>query len=249
MFRTVVLLLLAAVIYAQGNDQAAREQIRSAVRSHLNLKVDQFLAVREGEKLEQSLAMLGRPGVLIYHVSRTGDEIKGNTLVHHISMDADLTYVVAIIPSNDRIYRVHGFNDSVAEFDKFVTGLTIANSEQAEIMAALYREINPGNYLLAPVSNLLDLKQTAERQCHSDSFEAAERKFDSWWARFKLPYSQVPFQQTVVAEKTGYLIEWTGLSSPSGECAGAPLRASLHIGSDGHVSPIKFSPARRIDGR
>jgi hypothetical protein len=49
--------------------------------------------------LEQWLAtVVSRPSwsEFIYKVSQSGDEIKANAVVHHIWMDADPTYIVAV---------------------------------------------------------------------------------------------------------------------------------------------------------
>jgi hypothetical protein len=100
---------------AQVTDQAAREQagniVRSELRTTVNLKPDQFLGVQRDEALEQSLALVvGRVGsAFIYRASPTGDEIKKDGVVHHISTDADFMYIVAVGSVDGSAYRIHGF--------------------------------------------------------------------------------------------------------------------------------------------
>jgi len=264
-FAIAVLSPVLARADAQMTDQAAREQARNTVRSQLHLRPDQFLGVQRDETLEQSLALaVGRSGsAFIYRASPSGDEIKEatkaspsgneireNTVVHHIVMDGDPMHIIAISSADGTIYRIHGFghSESLAEFNKLITAsnLTVASADQAESVAELYREVNPENQEdLAPISNLIELKQAAERQCHSGvkSFDAGEKAFATWWKRAEPLYGALSFQQKAVTHGRGYLVEWIVLSSPSDEnCGGAPLRAQLEISSDGRVGKVSFSP-------
>ncbi len=247
-----VLSSVAAPTSAQATEQMSRDQIRSVVRSQLHLKDDQFLAVQRDEPLEQELAIVaGKPGVLLYRVSQAGDEIKAHSVVHHIFTDADPTYIVAV--NTDGVtYRIHGFSDSGAEFEKLMaaTGLKVSSPEDAESLADFYRDVNPENRPLTPIPNLIDLKQTAERQCQTGTFDENERAFDAWWSRAKSLYAGVPFKQTAIQSGRGYLVEWVVLSSAApGMCGGAPLRARLEIASDGHVGTVAFSPLKTVTGR
>jgi len=264
-FAIAVLSPVLARADAQMTDQAAREQARNTVRSQLHLRPDQFLGVQRDETLEQSLALaVGRSGsAFIYRASPSGDEIKEatkaspsgneireNTVVHHIVMDGDPMHIIAISSADGTIYRIHGFghSESLAEFNKLITAsnVTVASADQAESVAELYREVNPENQEdLAPISNLIELKQAAERQCHSGvkSFDAGEKAFATWWKRAEPLYGALSFQQKAVTHGRGYLVEWIVLSSPSDEnCGGAPLRAQLEISSDGRVGKVSFSP-------
>jgi hypothetical protein len=244
---------------AQMSDQAAREQasniVRSELRTTLNLKPDQFLGVQRDEALEQSLALaVGRTGsALIYRISPSGDEIKQGAVVHHISTDVDLMYIVAVGSADGSAYRIHGFGrtESLADFEKLMTALKVqvSGADQAEALADFYRKVNPGNHDdLTPILRLMELKQAAERQCQSGgkSFDAGERAFITWWNRAEPLYAAIPFQQRAVPHGSGYLVEWIVLSSPSGEdCGGAPLRAQLEISSDGRVGKVTFSPLQK----
>lgn len=180
---------------------------------------------------------------IIYRVSQTGVEIKGNAFVRHIATDADFRYIIAVNPTDGSTYRISGFADSLAEFSKLMTAarLKVSSPEQAVSVADFYRAVNPDNQSLTPISSLIELKQAAERQCQTSSFEAGEEAFDAWWKRAKSLYAQVPLRQTASPHGGGYLIEWTVLSSAaSGNCGGALLRARLEVASDGHVGEITF---------
>jgi hypothetical protein len=252
-FGIAVLSMLAGLANGQMTDPAARELARNAVRSQLHLKSDQFLNVQRDERLEQSLASAvgKRAGSeFIYRVSQAGDEVKEDAVVHHISTDADLDYIIVLGPADGSSYRIHGFADSVAEFEKLTTavGVKVSSPEQADSLAEFYRTVNPENMPLAPISSLIELKQAAERQCHSGvkSFDTGQEAFTVWWNRAKPLYAAVPFQQKTVHHGSGYLVEWTVLSSPSGEnCGGAPLRATLEVSSDGHVGKVTVSPPKK----
>lgn len=247
-----VLSVVAAPTSAQPTEQASRDQIRSAARSQLHLKADQFLAVQRDEPLEQKLAIVsGKPGVLLYRVSQAGDEIKEHSVVHHIFMDADPTYMVAVSADGD-MYRIHGFSDSGAEFEKLMTAKRpkVNSPEEAESVADFYRDVNPENRPLTPIPNLIDLKQAAERQCQTGTFGENERAFDTWWSRAKPLYAHVSFKQTAIQSDKGYLVEWVVLSSAApGMCGGAPLRARLEVAAGGHVGTVAFSPVKLLTGR
>jgi hypothetical protein len=256
-FVVAVLLILGVEADAQVTEQAAREQARDVVRSELhskvNFKADQFLGIHRDEELEQSLATatIGwRAGQeFIYKVSPAGVEIKDNAIVDHVATDADFMYIVAVSSVDGDIFRIHGFGlaQSLAEFERLMTALRVqvASPDQAELLAEFYRKVNPENQAdLTPVTSLLELKQTAERQCQSSSksFDAGEKAFAGWWSRAQPLYAALPFRQRTVPHGSGYLVEWVVLSSPSGEnCGGAPVRARLEVGSDGRIHRLAFS--------
>ena len=266
-----VLPMLVMLANAQMTDQAAREQARDVVRSELhstvNFKANQFLSVQRDEALEQILAaVVARPPSwpeFIYRVSQEGDEfkeatkaspagheIRENTVVHHIVMDGDPMHIVAISSADGNIYRIHGFGlaESLAEFERLIASLKVrvTTPDQAESLADFYRKVNPENYeAVTPILRLMELKQAAERQCQSGakSFDAGEKAFTVWWKQAEPQYAALPFQPKAVPHEGGYLVEWIVLSSPSGDnCGGAPLRAQLEVGSDGHVGKATFSP-------
>jgi hypothetical protein len=247
-----VLSAAAAPTSAQATEQASRDQIRTTVRSQLHLKGDQFLAVQRDEALEQKLAIVaGKPDVSLYRVSQTGDEIKEHSIVHHIFTDTDPTYIVAV-DTDGGMYRIHGFSDSGAEFEKLMTvvGAKISSPEEAESVADFYRDVNPENRPLTPIFSLIDLKQAGERQCQTGTFDESERAFDAWWSRAKPLYAETPFKQLAILTGGSYLVEWVVLSSPApGMCAGAPLRARLEVASNGHVRTAAFAPLKPFTGR
>jgi len=243
-----MLSMLVLPTSAQLADQAARERASNAVRSQLHLKPDQFLGVQRDGKLEQLLTVVaGRPGDLefIYQVSQAGDEVKENAVVHHIFTDADPTYIVAVSPADGDMYRIHGFADSMAEFGRLMTAtkVKVLSADQAEAVSDFYREVNPQHTSMTPITSLIELKQAAERQCQTSSFDMGEREFDAWWKHGKPLYAGVPFRQTATAIGTRFIVEWTVLSSSApGNCGGSPLRARLEVDSDGHVGKLTFAP-------
>ena len=250
-FGIAMLSMLPARANAQVTDRAAREQASSTVRSQLRLKPGQFLRVQRDEELEQLLAaVVSRPSwsEFIYKASEEGDEIKEHIVVHHIVMDGDPTFTISVSPMTGTAYRIQGFSDSLAEFEKLMkeANVRVSSPEQAEAVADFYRSVNPERRSMTPIFSLLDLKQAAERQCQSVPFDPNEREFDAWWKHAKPLYADVRFPQTVTPGGTGYLVEWTVLSSAApGNCGGAPLRVQLDVGSDGHVGQIAFSPLRK----
>lgn len=245
----LAVLLIGAIASAQMNDQAAREEARHAIRSQLHLSPKQFLSAHRDESLEQLLALAFGKQIeskLIYRVSQAGEEVKGNAIVHHISTDADLMYIIAVDLAGESTYCIHGFSDSFNEFDKLIKAedAKVSSPERAEFIADFYRAVNPENMPTSPISSLLDMKQAAERQCHSGakSFDIGQEAFTAWWNHAKPLYSAILFQQTTTARGDGYRVKWVVLSSSSGEnCGGTPLRATLDVGSDGQVSKVRLT--------
>lgn len=245
-----------ALANAQVTEQAAREQagnvVRAELHSRLSFKSDQFLSIHRDEELEESLAMLTvgwrSRRVFIYKASPTGVEVKENAIVNHVATDAEFMYVVAVSSADGSSYRIHGFGhaESLADFERLMMAQKMrVGPDQAEALADFYRKVNPENHEdLTPIVRLMELKQAAERQCQSGgSFDAGEKAFATWWKRAEPLYAALPFQPKAVPHEGGYLVEWIVLSSPSGgNCGGAPLRAQLEVGSDGHVGKVTFSP-------
>jgi hypothetical protein len=250
-FGVAIVSMLVAQANAHVTDQAEREQTSNTLRSQLHLKPNQFLRVQRDEELEQLLAaVVSRPSwsEFIYKASEEGDEIKEHVIVHHIVMDGDPTFTIAVSPVNGTAYRIQGFSDSLAEFEKLMkeANVKVSSPEQAEAVADFYRAVNPERRSMTPLSSLFDLKQAAERQCQAVPFDPNEREFEAWWKDAKPLYVEVRFPQTTIPSGTGYLVEWTVLSSEApGNCGGAPLRAQLEVDSDGHVGQITFSPLRK----
>lgn len=253
-FGVGVLSTLAVLTNAQMTDEGARELALSSVRLQLHLRPDQFLGVHRDEDLEQSLAIVtgGRHSgsEFIYKVSQTGVEVRENAIVQHVATDANFTYIIAVSSRDEMTFRIHGFADAPAEFNKLMTavGESVPSPDQAESVADFYRAVNPENIPLTPIPSLLELKQAAERQCQNgaSSFAAGQEAFSAWWKHAKPLYAEVPFKQSAKPKSNGYLVEWTVLSSPSHEnCGGAPLRAHLEISPDGHAGRVTFSPIRR----
>jgi hypothetical protein len=235
---------------AQVNEQAAREKALSAARSQLSyLRPGQFLGIQRDEELEQKLAAMvgGIAGSeFIYKMSPVGDEIKESSVVHHIITDIDdPVSLVAVSPLDGSIYLLRGFAESKADFNRLMVALKvkISSPDQAEALADFYREVNPERRPLTPTTDLLELKQAAERQCQAVPFDPNEKDFEAWWKHAKTVYAKVSFQQTATRSDSGYAVEWIVLSSPgAGKCGGAPLRARLDVRSDGSVGEISFRP-------
>jgi hypothetical protein len=254
-----VLPTLAVMASAQTTEQAARElasnTVRSELHSRVDFKSDQFLQVQRDEELEQSLAVavaMSTPSssVFIYRASETGYEISAKGVRYHFIMDGDYSYIVAVRPADGIVYRIHGFGlkESLAEFEKLMkeTNIKVSSSDQAEAVVDFYRKVNPDNFTPVPILSLIDLKQTAERQCQTNSFDADERKFDAWWKDAKRQYADIPFKQTATRSGDGYIVQWTILSSAGhGACGGVPLRESLEVSSDGHVREMASSPVQK----
>lgn len=259
-FGLAMLATPVALANAQMSEQAAREQASSVVRSELhsrvNFKADQFLGIRRDEELEQLLGMAvgGQAGLtFIFKVSPEGVELKENAIVYHTWTDVDPLCIVVVNPKDGSLYRIHGFGlaESLAEFERLMAALKVrvATSDQAEALAEFYRKVNPENHEgLTPILSLLGLKQAAERQCQSgpSSFNADQEAFAAWWKHAKPLYAEVSFKQTVTPSSGGYFVEWIVLSAAAkGNCGGAPLRAQLEVGSDGHVGKVTFSPLQK----
>jgi len=244
----LILSTLAMPTSAQMSDATAREQAREAVRSQLHLEAGKFLQVEKDEMLEQLLAgVVARPSwsEFIYRLSEDGEEIREHAVVHHITTDGDPTFMVAINPASGSLYRIQGFPDSLAEFNKLMAeaNVRVLSLDQAEAVADFYRQVNPQRRSMARISGLLELKQAAEWQCQAVPFDPNEKDFEVWWKHVKPLYSEASFQQTATHSNGGYAVEWIVLSSPgAGLCGGAPLRARLEVGSDGRIGAITFFP-------
>lgn len=259
-FGIAMLAALAVLANAQVTEQAARELAsntgRSELHSTVDFKPDQFLGVQRDEQLEQSLAVAvgGRSGLMfIYKVSPAGYEIRENAVVDHIWMDFDPVFIVVVNPRDGSVYRIRGFGrvESLAEFERLITALRVqvTSPDRAESLADFYRQVNPENIeRLTPILRLMELKQAAEQQCETSSFEVGETAFEAWWKRAKHLYAQVPFRQTATPYGKGYLVEWIVLSSAAkGNCGGAPLRARLEVDGNGQVGKLTFRPLANGD--
>lgn len=247
-----VALLSALGMHADGQmtDQAARQKAQNIVRSQLDLRSEQFLGIRRDEELEQDLAAIvgGLAGSeFIYRVSQAGDEIKDHAVVHHMVMDNDPTYLVAVSPVDGSVYRIQGFRDSKVEFNNLMLAVkvTISSPDQAEALADFFRTVNPEHHSMTRISGLLDLKQAAERQCQAVPFDPNEKDFEAWWKHTKPLYEKVPFDQTATRSGSGYVVEWIVLSAEGpGLCGGAPLRVMLEVGTNGEIGKLTFIPLK-----
>lgn len=233
---------------SQVSEQSARDKALSVAHVQLGLSFEVFLDIHRDEALEEELASVvgGLNGSeFIYRVSQAGDEIKDHVVIHHIFMDSDSAYWIAVNPVDGSVYRIAGFRDSKAELNRLLAALNInvSNEDQAEGIADFYRTVNPERYSLTKISGLLDLKQAAELQCQAVKFDPHERNFLEWWKHAKTVYAHTSFQETSTRIKKGYAIEWVVLSSPSADfCGGAALRVRLQVGSDGSIGEINFGP-------
>lgn len=245
------LLLLSNCARAQIPEENARQRACDVVRSRLNLRASQFLDIHRDEGLEQSLALTASRQVgpeFIYRLSLTGYEIKEKTIIQHSSTDGDFVYIVAVDAINGKVYLIHGFPDSLPEFEKLMMSarLTVSSPDRAEAVAAFYQQVNPENRSISAIANIFGLKQAAERQCQTIPFEAGDREFESWWKNARPLYTNVAFDQTATRHDDGYVVAWTVLSSAgSGACGGAALRAELEVGKDGQVGKVTFVPVRQ----
>ncbi|MGB7623189.1 MAG: hypothetical protein WBN92_12630, partial [Terriglobia bacterium] len=164
-----------------------------------------------------------------------------------ISTDYDPTYTIAISAADGSTYRIRGFADSWIEFQELMKAakVKVSSTDQAEAISDFYQRVDPERLSVTPVSSLLDLKQSAERQCHTSSFSGGEEAFDAWWKHAKPLYAEASFKQTATPSSSGYFVEWIVLSSAAkGNSGGAPLRARLEVRSDGRVGKMTFSPLK-----
>lgn len=244
---SVVLLLTSQLQgYAQLSEEAARQRVVEVVRSKLNIRPAQFLGIKRHEELEEMLAVAtnGHLGMdFVYTLSPVGYEFTEHGIIEHMSTDGEGIYVVVIDRANGGTYAIRGFSDSLAEFKRLMlaVNMKVASPGEAESLAKLYQAVNPEQFSFTPVSDLLDLKQAAERQCRVVSFDLSERHFGAWWNHAKALYGKSSFKQTATQNANGYAVEWVVLSSPGpSECAGTPLRAQLQIGRSGEVGKLTF---------
>lgn len=236
---------------AQTSEEVARHEAVSIVRSGVGLRPEQFLDVKRDEGLEELLIVsAGRriPLVFMFKLSNSGYEFKNEKIVHHTFTEADLLYVVAISSVDGSAYLIRGFPNSASEFGKLMAAskVKLSSSYQAEALADFYREVNPERTFTTPITNLMELKQAAERQCQISSFDTGEQEFDTWWKKYKHLYAGLQFAQTAKSNSNGYVVEWTVLSSSgTGMCGGAALQARLDVSSDAQVVKLSFSPYGR----
>jgi hypothetical protein len=238
---------LANLLHAQMSEPMARLKTLEAVHAKLELDESAFLAIYRDEPLEQRLAhVTGKLNVFLYLVSREGDEFLEDRVIHHIVTDGGPSYVVGIVTSDPRVYRIRGFNDSRAEFNAFTKALTltIANADTAELLADFYREVNPDNFKdLTALRNLLQFKQMGELNCQTSDFGGSERAFETWWKIAKPRYRNLSFTPHTSRSDAGFLVELLTLSASSPRsCGGAPLRTRIPISKQGQVGPPAFEP-------
>lgn len=234
--------------YTRIKEQSAYETANAALRARLNLRANQFLQIQRDETLEHLLSLaVSRPTApdFIFRATQAGDEIKGNAIVHHISSDIDSTYVVAVDRKTGSIARIRGFSDSMTEFDRLMAtvGVKVSNADQAEAIAAFYWAVNPERLSQHPILNLFELKQLAERQCQTGSFNAGEARFDSWWSQNRARCEAIKFARATVTRDGVFILKWIVLSAGSPDsCGGIPLEAQLEITRSGKIENLTFKP-------
>jgi len=227
---------------------AARDVASKLIRAKRTILPDELLRVQRDETLELALSMavwkVDTPA-FIYRATKEGEEIVGpDTIRHHIVMDSDTTHVIAVRVSDGEPYHLHGDFDSLAEFNRLMTDLsvTVSHSMEAEYVAEFYQAVNPrNNTLIDAIHHLLDLKQSAERQCQTWAFDLDESEFDTWWKRTKSLYADLSFEQKARPRGNGYLVEWVELSAPDPDlylCAGNPLRVGLKVKRNGTIGKL-----------
>jgi hypothetical protein len=242
---------LAASANAQVTEQAAREKAKSIVQARLEagpehfLDDRKFLDVQRQENLEEELAEIvgGSAGLdYIYKVSEFGVEIKDHEIIYHTFFDVDPTYHVVVSRTDGAAYRVQGFSDSMAEFNRLIAAFKLqVSGDRARGIADLYREIYRQRESITQIYSLLDLKQSAESRCENGSVASGERKFNAWWRHVKPFYKALSFDEKTVQHGEGYTVEWIVLSSADhNACGGAPLRMQVEIEKDGQIANLNF---------
>ena len=227
---------------AQTNEEQARAQAKAQFRSTLHLRPTQPLEIQRREDIEEVFDTVTgvSPGAIFFY--------KGSPKFPPIDGDSDC--FVALMAANGTAFLIKGFglSNSFREFNRMLaeSKVHIVTSIRAQAIADLYLAINPENRSMNPISSLLDLKQAAERQCQAVPFDPNEKDFEAWWKQAKARYSKGPFSQTATRSGSGYVVEWTVLSSSGpGLCGGAPLRAGLEVAEDGQVGRLTAVPLRQ----
>ena len=132
--------------------------------------------------------------IYLFEVSEAGCEpttgaAKGCSVV----VDADPRWYVAVARSTGDAYRLSGFEDSDAEFDRMVKDahLWIEDELAAEDLGTLYFTLRfgPDDVEDGPhhtvVTGLMNLKHEAESDFYSSYPNGkAPKRFDSWWSDF-----------------------------------------------------------------
>lgn len=241
---------LAGISSAQVSEEQARKLAKSETITNAHLQADRFLSTQRRDDLELLFSNVagGVPGaVLFYKISNEGDEIRGNRVIHHLSMHAELNFVVAVSVASGTVFRVGGFADSLAEFNRLMMAsrIEVRESKKVEAVVDFYLSCNPENVSFSILRSLLEFKQSVEKQCHENegTFLSIDKAFNHWWTRHGMKYRQLKFETTIAPFHEGFRASFFTLSSTvkDWKCGAVPLQSNLEVSHLGIVKSITFS--------
>jgi hypothetical protein len=253
----IYICFLAEISSAQMADELARKRAKAETLASLHFDATRYLSTQRREDLEQMFANVATAAgsVLFYKLSNEGDETRTGTVIRHIATDASLNYLVGVSCGNGTVFRIGGFIDSLAEFNRMmaILAIRIHESTQAVAIKDLYLAANPQNVSFVILDSLLDFKQWVERQCHErgGDFSSVDKEFTQWWVSHEMTYRNLKFSDEVIPFDDGFRVRFFTLSAPmrSGKCGAVPIAASIEISNAGQVKPVKFSEPKLERGR
>lgn len=241
--------VLAGVASAQLTEEQARREAREQTAAALHSTATQFLGTQRREDLERLFEAATRKPtrtILMYEVSNEGDEVRGSTVIHHLSSDAPMTFIVAVLAVRGTTFRIGGFADSLSEFNRLMADnqIRVLDSEHAQSLANFYFAVNPEKIQVNLLKSPLDLKQAVERQCHAGGrdFAYLDKEFGKWWTSHRSAIIGTEFATRVSSAPGVFRVQILTLSSPTAKqtCDASPVEATLEVSDAGAVKPVSF---------
>jgi hypothetical protein len=237
---------------AQIGEEQARKQARAEAVANLHLDATRYLNTQRREDIEQMFgAATGKPPgtIFFYELSSEGDEVRGSTVIHHLSTDAALNLFIGVTAANGMVFRIGGFGfaDSLLEFNRMMaeSKFRILSPDHAQALADLYIAINPEKIEFTLVKSPLEVKQAVERQCHSlgRDFVFSDKEFTRWWNTHRSTILSANLDDKVLPSPEGFKVQFFTLSFPTKqkECGGAPVTATLQVSATGQVGKLVFT--------
>ena len=94
---SLALLCSGSLLSAQVSEAAAQNLVRRHVLEFMKRKPDAFLEITREEELEKTFARFihdeREEPPFIFHVTDVGDEVRGNTVIHHVPTPSLWLYV------------------------------------------------------------------------------------------------------------------------------------------------------------
>jgi hypothetical protein len=238
---------------AQITDEDARRQATDQILASLHVDARQYLKLRRREDIED-LYLASHGGitetVFFFEASNTGDEVKGTTVIHHLPTDAFLDFIVGVSATSGEVFRIGGFEDSLAEFNRLNlrNPVRVTRASQAEAIVNFYIAVSREKLTLTVLKSPMEYKQALERQCHErgGNFAFLQKEFGHWWTSKGSAYVNLEFKYLVAPSFEGFKVSFVIASSPinSGRCGIVPVIATIEVLSSAVVSPITFGRAR-----